>query len=305
MDSSTFRSAFIALIGRPNSGKSTLLNAVVGEEVSIVSALPQTTRSALKGIYTTDTMQLVFTDTPGVHHGRHTFNKAMLQQARGAVADDVNVVCWLVDLSRPIGGEENAVADLVGTAGRAQRLVVFNKCDIARSVDTAIAAFYRAFPHAAEFPSVRLSAVSADAKEQFLAAVDPFIPQGPRYFDPDDLTDATMRQIAAEYIRKQVIANAGEEVPHAVFVEIETYREKEGRHEIVATLHVETNGQRGIIVGKAGSVIARIKKGARQELTRITGAPVSLTCHVKVSPRWRDSIDFLRQVGVDVPRSSR
>jgi GTP-binding protein Era len=259
----------------------------------------------MKGIYTPETMQLVFTDTPGVHQGKHVFNKAMLQEARGAVADDVNLVCWLVDLSRSFGEEEHVVAELVRSAGAVPRLVVFNKCDIATSTEDSVAAFYRIFPDTKEFPSVRLSALQGDAKEKFLVAIDPFVPPGPRYFDPDDLTDSTMRQVAAEYIRKQVIAVAGEEVPHAVYVEIESYKESAERHEIVATLHVETNGQRGIIVGKAGSVISRIKRGARTELAKLTGVPVSLTCHVKVSPKWRDSTDFLRRVGVEVQPAAR
>ncbi len=300
--SAPFRSGFIALIGRPNSGKSTLLNNVIGEEISIVSALPQTTRSSARGIYTTDTMQLVFVDTPGVHLGKHTLNRAMFQEAQHAVNDDVNLICYLVDLSRDYAGEETTVAEMVRAVKNVPILIVFNKADLALSIETSTGNFYRLFPDFAALPSIRLSAIKNEAKEIFLAAIDPFIPEGPRYFDPDELTDSTMRQIAAEYIRKQIIAVAGNEVPHAVFVEIESYRETPDRHEIIATIHVETRGQRGIIVGRKGSVITRIKKGARGELTKLTGMPVSLTCHVKVSPRWRDSDDFLRRVGVDYRR---
>jgi GTP-binding protein Era len=300
--STPFRGAFIALIGRPNSGKSTLLNTIIGEEISIVTALPQTTRSITRGIYTTDTMQLVFIDTPGVHRGRHIMNRAMLQEAKRALAGNADLVCWMVDLSREHGAEETLVADLVRSVGGTPVLVVFNKVDLAPSPDDAVDRFRRLFPDLAALPSIRLSAVNSNAKDCFLAAVDPFIHEGPRYFDAEEMTDSSMRQIAAEYIRKQVIAAAGNEVPHAVFVEIESYHEKTGRHEIAAVIHVETRGQRGIIVGKGGGGIQRIKRGARRELMKLTGVPVGITCHVKVSAHWRDDEGFLRRSGIIVQK---
>ena len=296
---SGFRSAFIALIGRPNSGKSTLLNTIIGSEISIVSAMPQTTRSNARGIYTTDTMQLVFVDTPGVHVGRHTINRAMLQQARSAAGDEVDLICYLVDLSRDFGEEEAEAAGLATSAPGVPTLVVFNKTDLVSSVDTAVGRFHTRFPELKNNPSVRINATIPESKETFLAAIDSYIPFGPPYFDPDDLTDSTLRQIAAEYLRKQVIAVSDREVPHAVFVEIESYREEPERHTIIATIHVETRGQRGILVGKNGSIIARIKKGFRTEMTRLTGIPTSITCHIKISPRWRDNESFLRRAGLD------
>lgn len=295
-----FRSAFIALIGRPNSGKSTLLNTVIGEEISMVTPLPQTTRCIIRGIYTTDTMQLVFIDTPGVHCGKHIMNRAMLQEAKRALEGDADLVCWVVDISREYGAEDALVADMVRSVGAIPVLVVFNKADLAPSVDDAAKRFNRLFPDLSALSSISISALSSDAKHRFLAAVDPFIPKGPRYFDSGEITDSTMRQIAAEYIRKHVIAAAADEVPHAVFVEIESYREMSSRHEITAVIHVETRGQRGIIVGKDGAVIRRIKRGVRTELTKLTGVPVSISCHVKVSPGWRNDEPFLRRMGVNL-----
>ncbi|MBN1759428.1 MAG: GTPase Era [Chitinispirillaceae bacterium] len=299
-DSAAFRSAFIALIGRPNSGKSTLLNTVIGSEISIVSAMPQTTRCNARGIYTTTTMQLVFVDTPGVHIGKHTINKAMLHQARTAAEDAVDLICYLVDLSRDFGDEEAETAALVSASRTVPVVIVFNKTDLTRSVDLAIGKFYSRFPQMEQLPSVRINATAPESKELFLSAIDPFISPGPLFFDPEDLTDSTLRQIASEYLRKQVITVADREVPHAVFVEIEDYREEAGRHSIIATIHVETRGQRGILVGKNGTVIARIKKEFRTEMTRLTGVPTSITCHIKVSPRWRDSETFLRRAGMNV-----
>jgi GTP-binding protein Era len=177
-------------------------------------------------------------------------------------------------------------------------LIVFNKSDVVEP-DEAVTRFRRLFPDMATLPSVRLAAVHPEAKQRFLEAADPFIHEGPRYFDPDAMTDSSLRTLAAEYIRKQIIVHTGHEVPHAAFVEIEAYRETPERHEIVATIHVETRGQRGIIVGKGGSVISRIKKEARAELMKLTGVPVGMSCHVKVSPHWRDNEEFLRRAGVD------
>jgi GTP-binding protein Era len=295
-----FRSAFIALIGRPNSGKSTLLNTVIGSEISIVSAMPQTTRYNARGIYTTDALQLIFVDTPGIHLGRHTLNKVMLRQAHHAVGDDVDLICYLVDLSRDFGDEEAAAATLVTSATNVPVLIVFNKIDLTTLTEDDIGRFYRRFPELRDRKSVRINATDPSSKAIFLDAIDEYLPAGPLYFDPEELTDSTMRQIAAEYIRKQVIAAADREVPHAVFVEIESYREEANRHIIVATIHVETRGQRGIIVGKGGNVISRIKRGARTDIAKLTGVPASLTCHVKVSPRWRDNETFLRLAGVDL-----
>ena len=299
-ENSGFRSAFIALIGRPNSGKSTLLNTIIGSEISIVSAMPQTTRINARGIYTTDAIQLIFVDTPGVHVGRHTINRAMLQQARRAAGDEVDLICYLVDLSRDFGDEEREAAGVVTSATGVPTIIVFNKTDITRSVDASLQRFFSRFPELEKLPSVRINATAPESKSLFLTAIDPYIPAGPLYFDPDDLTDSTLRQIAAEYLRKQVITVADREVPHAVFVEIESYREEPDRHTIIATIHVETKGQRGILVGKNGSVIARIKKGFRTEMTRLTGVATSITCHIKVSPRWRDNEIFLRRAGIDL-----
>ena len=299
--SSPFRSAFIALIGRPNSGKSTLLNTIIGEEISIATALPQTTRSNARGIYTTDTMQLIFVDTPGIHKGKHTFNKVMFDEAKSSVSGDVDLICYVIDLSRDHGEEETIVADIVRSVKNIPVLLVFNKTDLVPSVNGAADRYLDTFNDLAALPSLHINATDRSAKEIFLNAIDKYIPEGPLYFDPEDMTDATMRQVAAEYIRKHIIAHTSKEVPHAVFVEIESYREHEDRHEIIATIHVETRGQRGIIIGKAGKGIDRIKRDTRRDLKNLLDIPVSLTCHIKVTPRWRDNHNFLRHMGISVP----
>ncbi|MCL2269284.1 MAG: GTPase Era [Chitinispirillia bacterium] len=293
MDNNKFRSAFIALFGRPNSGKSTLMNTVLQEQISIVTSLPQTTRQNIKGIYNEDDLQIVFVDTPGMHRGKHTLNEMMREQAVSAVASGVDLICYLVDLSREFGDEESDCAGYAALSS-VPVLLVFNKIDLCDDVDGKINTFLSAYKGFDGAPAVRISASSPKSKDIFLSAVSPLIPEGPKYFDDDSLTDASMRTIAAEFIRKQIIINTREEVPHAVFVEIEEYKETAQKHEIVAGIHVETQGQKGIIIGAKGVLIDKIKRFARRDIENLVGARVSLKLHVKVTPGWRDDSNFLR-----------
>jgi len=289
-----FRSGFVVFVGRPNSGKSTLLNTVLGEEISPVTPLPQTTRRRISGVYTGPSTQIVFIDTPGIHQGGRRLNKAMLCEAENAARDDgIDCLCYIVDLSRDFG-EEETLAAVIAQRSTAPRLIVFNKKDLCSSVQRESGRFFSLFPGLAGAPSVTISAVSPAAKKEFLDALAPFIKEGPRYFDEDTLTDADMRSLAAEFLRKHLILATRDEVPHAVFVEIESYRELERHHDIRAVIHVETTGQRGIIIGKKGALIARIRRNAEAEIGRLAGCPVSISCHIKVTPHWRDSKSFLR-----------
>jgi len=287
-------------MGRPNSGKSTLMNTILGEQLSVVTPLPQTTRQNLKGIYTTDDMQLVFVDTPGIHKGKYAFNDSMIREVHTVIKEQgLDLICYLVDVSREFGDEEDNVASIISQSGT-KAVIVFNKIDVNVKYEDVTRLFFDKYPVFKGTPYICISANSVSAREMFLKTVDPFIPEGPEYFDPEDLTDASMRFFASEYIRKQIILNTSDEVPHAVFIEIESYKEHAESHEIQATIHVETIGQRGIIVGKGGAVITKIRKAAAKELEKLVGARVSLTCHIKVTPRWRDNERFLRGMGMPV-----
>lgn len=294
-----FRSAFITLIGRPNSGKSSLVNNVVGDEISIVSPLPQTTRNVIRGIYTTDKMQIIFVDTPGIHKGKHKINEMMLKKVTKAIEERSDIVCYMVDISREFSEEENRCVDIVRGIEKTPVVIVFNKIDIVEKPEIAIRKFYELYPDLRPLPSVQLSAISIEARELFLNAIDKFVLTGPLYFDPENLTDVNMRFISAEYIRKEIINNTREEVPHAVFVEIESYKELPDKDVINATIHVETQGQKGIIIGKNGSLISKIRANAATQISKITGKPVVVLCHVKVSPKWRDNPQFLKFVGFE------
>ena len=297
-DNPEFKSAFIALIGRPNSGKSTLLNRIIGEDLSIVTSLPQTTQRNMRGIYNEEGVQLIFVDTPGVHRGRHRLNKSMYEQATALVTDaGIDIICYLVDLSRPFGREEDEIAGQLAGAKTAV-CVIFNKRDMCEESTSVVKDFYGRYPALKKYPSIEISALSAQAKGQFLEMIGPFVPQGPKYFPDDDLSDLNMRFFAAEYIRKQVIELTKEEVPHASCVEIIDYREKTSKHAIEAVIHVETVGQKGIVIGKKGSLINKIRTRAQKELEHLAGMPVKITCHVKVTPRWRDNEGFLSSMGL-------
>lgn len=299
-DQNKFKSAFVALMGRPNSGKSTLMNTILGEQLSVVTPLPQTTRQNLKGVYTTDSMQLVFVDTPGIHKGKYVFNESMINEVHKVIEEQgLDLICYLVDVTRDFGVEEDTVASIIQKS-KVKTLLIFNKIDANKKSEAAKELFFSKYPYYRDLPQISLSAIDSKSKEIFLKAVEPFIPEGPQYFDPDDLTDANLRFFAAEYIRKHIILNTKDEVPHAVFVEIESYKELEDHHEIVATIHVETTGQRGIIVGKGGSLITKIRKAAAHDMEELVQTKVKMTCHIKVTPKWRDNERFLRFMGMQL-----
>ena len=297
---SDFKSAFLALVGRPNSGKSTLLNTILGESLSIVTSMPQTTQKNMRGIYNGEGYQLVFVDTPGFHRGKHALNKAMFKQSKKIFSDEgIDILCYLVDLSRPFGEEEDEIVKVVENL-KIPVYIVFNKTDLCPSVDETIKSFHSRYPELTALQYISVCATSKLAKDKFLEAIEPKIPFGPKYYPEEEITDSNLRFFAAEYIRKQIIEITHEEVPHATFVEIMDYKEFEDKHIINSTIHVESQGQKGIIIGKKGKVINQIKKQAAEELSELAGAPVNIICHVKVTPKWRDNKQFLSEMGLDV-----
>jgi GTP-binding protein Era len=303
--SEQFKSGFIALIGRPNSGKSTLLNMVLQEELCVVTPMPQTTRKNLKGIYSSDSCQLIFVDTPGMHKGGHRLNEVMLNESVTLLRErGVDVLCYLVDLSRDFGEEEDLVAGHVQEAGTAV-LVVFNKADACGDVAGRRDAFLKRYPGFAQAPSVTVAALDKSYRDAFLAALMPFVPDGPPWYPTDELTDENLRYFAREYLQKGIILNSRSEVPHASLVEILAYSEEEQRHVIDAVIHVETRGQRGILVGTDGSIIRKIRRIAEKAMHQLTGVQVQYRCHVKVTPKWRDKTRFLNEMGYSSSQPSQ
>lgn len=295
-----FRSAFVALVGRPNSGKSTLLNSVLGEDLALVTYMPQTTRIKMRGIYNSENCQIVFVDTPGLHRGKHIYNKVMYKESIGTFKDrGIDIICNVVDISRYFGKEEDDIAMKLSEVDTTICLV-FNKIDLCRNVNKIINEYLLRYPQFKMFPKKALSAISDTAKEQFLDLIDPYIKKGPKHFPEDNLTDSNLRYFASEYLRKQIIGHTRQEVPHATFVEITEYKEVDGKHYIQAEIHVETSGQKGIVIGRNAQLIKKIRKQAEKEMRKLTGEPVSISCFVKVTPRWRDNKNFLSEMGMDI-----
>jgi GTP-binding protein Era len=242
-------------------------------------------------------VQIIFVDTPGMHKGTHRFNKAMLDAASSVLAGKAaDVIAYIVDLYRDLGDEEDLVADVVIKSG-IPTLVVFNKIDMCPDVDAKVAQFYARYPALVQRPSIRVSAKDEKTRDLFVKALTPLLPVGPALFPSEDLTDENMRYFAAEYLQKGIILSTREEVPHACFVEINQYKEEEDRHIVEASIHVETEGQKGIIIGKGGKMIGKIRGIAEHELSRLAGLPVSYRIHIQVTPKWRDDARFIKDMG--------
>lgn len=304
-DSHSFHSAFIAFLGRPNCGKSTLLNTILGENLSIVSPIPQTTRRNIKGIYTDEHYQLIFVDTPGIHRGKHEFNKAMYQESTSVLSDSgIDIVCYVIDLSRKTGDEESQIIHLV-TSVSIPACIIFNKKDLCPEYEQYISDLFLRYPRLSSYPFVSLSAIQPQAREIFIQCIKPMVPCGPLYYADDEITDSDLRFFASEYIRKEIIENTYEEIPHASFVEILDYKESDERHTVDAVIHVETQGQKGILIGNAGKTVKRIQYGAQKQLKHLTGIPATIRCHVKVTPKWRDNERFLRSFGMQIKQGKR
>ena len=293
--------AFMAIIGRPNSGKSTLMNAVLGQNLAIVSNMPQTTQKNMRGIYTNGDTQIVMVDTPGIHKGRHLLNKMLYEQSISVLKDDgIDIICYMIDTTRDFGDEEDEIAAKIEKSQtKAKILVVFNKVD-KTPIEKGMAKvdeFNERYPFLAGVPKLHLSALAENAAEKLIEFVREFIPEGPHFYSPEDITDCDMRFIAAECVRKQIINFTKEEVPHSVFVSIISYKEGDELHEIAADIHVETSGQKAIIIGDKGQLISKIRQNAQKRMRGISGVKTKFTLFVKITPNWREKENFLTGAG--------
>lgn len=292
----TVRSGFVALAGRPNSGKSTLVNALVGEKVAIVSDKPQTTRHRLRAIVDTHDSQVVFVDTPGLHRPIDALGEEVNRSALLALSD-VDVACLLVDATQPVGSGDEWVAARIAAAGTPAVLVV-TKTDIASK--DAVGAQLEAALALADFKgAVAISAVTGDGLGEFFATVSQLLPQGPRYFPRDMRTDQPLEVMIAEYVREKVLRLTQDEVPHAVGAVVDDMRLEEPPETsyVSVIIYVERDSQKGIIVGKGGSMIRRIGTESRADLERLLGGKVYLDLVVKVKKGWRRDASQIRRFG--------
>ncbi len=289
------RSGFVALFGPPNSGKSTLLNALVGAKVAITSPVPQTTRTPLRGILTRPDAQVVFVDTPGLHRPRHRLGEHMVRGAR-KVLEDVDLALLVLDASRS-PGEEAEEASRAARQLRVPLLVALNKRDVATEEDLKT---WRRWVGERLQPEevLAVSALRGDGLSELVEALVRRLPAGPPYFSPEDLTDQPLQALVREIIREKAIELTREEVPHAIAVELEEFRKPPDREVtyIRATLHVERPSQKKILVGAGGRVVREIGRRARPEIEAWVGGPVYLDLWVKVSEDWRRKDGFLRRL---------
>ena len=309
------RSGFVAVVGRPNVGKSTLMNQLVGQKVAIVSPKPQTTRSRILGILTLEDrdVQVIFVDTPGLHRPRHTLGRAMVATATRAIPD-ADVVLFLVDVSVMPTDEDRMIAGLIEEHARAPVILVLNKMDLlpAEKVKHYTELYWKLAPHCRDplppprgegrgggwMMTVATQGVNLD---KLLAMIVAALPEGPRYYPGDQVTDQTEREVAAELIREQVLRHTSQEVPHAVAVVVEEFKEREnGVVYVAANVFVERESQKSIIIGRRGQMLRQIGSAARGEIERMTGGRVYLDLWVKVRKGWRRDERELRRLGYDI-----
>ena len=294
------RSGFVAVIGRPNVGKSTLINQFVGQKVAIVSPKPQTTRSRIMGILTREDAQVIFVDTPGLHRPRHKLGKAMVATATRAIPGS-DVVLFMVDVSVPPTDEDRMIARLIKEQTDAPVMLVLNKMDLlpAGKVKSHTEAYWALAPYHRDW--MMTTATQGANLDKLLSLVVAALPEGPRYFPGDQVTDQTERQIAAELIREQVLRHTRQEVPHAVAVVVEEFKERDnGVIYVAANIFVERDSQKGIIIGRQGQMLRQIGAAARQEIERMTNGRVYLDLWVKVRKGWRRDERELHRLGYDV-----
>ncbi|MGA8013870.1 MAG: GTPase Era [Candidatus Acidiferrales bacterium] len=289
----SFRSGFVAIVGRPNAGKSTLVNALVGRKVAIVSPRPQTTRNRIQGILNRDDAQIVLIDTPGIHQAKNVLSRQMMDEAQHAL-EGVDVLSLIVDASEEFGAGDQFSLEWVRRF-HGPTFLLLNKVDRVRRqlLLPLIEKYAGLYDFAEVFP------ISALTGEGCPALVDGWLarlPESPPYFPPDQFTDQPERFLAAELIREKAILATREEVPHAIAVLVDTFEEKKELVKIRATLYVEREGQKGILIGKRGETMKKIGTQARKEIETILGAHIFLELFVKVQPNWRQNAVLVRQL---------
>ena len=293
-----FKSGFVTLIGRPNVGKSTLMNRLIGQKIAITSNKPQTTRNRIQTVYTDERGQIVFLDTPGIHKAKNKLGEYMVNVAERTLKE-VDVVLWLVEPTTFIGAGEQHIAAQLKTI-KTPVVLVINKVDTVKKEE--ILKFIDAYKDICEFADiVPVSALKGQNTDTVLEVIYKYLPYGPQYYDEDTVTDQPQRQIVAELIREKALRSLNEEIPHGIAVTIEQMKERPDGNvvDIEATIICERDSHKGIIIGKGGTMLKKIGSAARFEIERMMEMKVNLQIWVKVRKDWRDSDLFMKNFGYD------
>lgn len=293
-----FKSGFIGIIGRPNVGKSTLMNQLVGQKIAITSPVAQTTRNRLRGILTLPTAQIIFVDTPGIHKPQHELGAVLVRNAQNAISS-VDLVLFVVDGSVAAGGGDRFVANLLSQTSVPVMLGI-NKSDQQPDQSSDIDQSYRQLAETQGWAVAKFSALTGDGIEALQTRLIEQLEPGPYYYPPDLVTDQPERFIMGELIREQILALTREEVPHSVAVTIDLVEEEPEITRILATIYVERSSQKGILIGKQGSMMRAIGTEARQQIQKLLMGKVYLELFVKVQPKWRQSRLQLSELGYRV-----
>jgi len=293
-----FKSGFVAIIGRPNVGKSTLLNQILGQKIVITTDKAQTTRKRIKGILTTEEGQIVFVDTPGIHRPLNKLGDYLLEEAKFAVPD-ADLILFMVDGSEPAGRGDRWIAENILNS-EAPILIILNKMDLVKNplkVEENLLTYKLLFEK--NIQTLKISAKTGRNKDNLVENIMKRLPEGEMLYPEDIVTEETMRSIAQETVREKILINTMDEIPHSVAVLVEKYEEKDTIDRIYATIYCEQTSQKGMLIGKGGSMLKRIGMDARQELERIVEKKVYLELNVKVEKDWRKKNKSLKAFGYE------
>ena len=302
---SVFKSGFVAIVGKPNAGKSTIMNALMGQPIAGISAKPQTTRRRQLGILTSESAQIIFVDTPGLHESKDKLSLAINAEAKMAI-QDADIILFMADSINPPAKMDTNLAELIRSMNpEAQIILAMNKSDVgkAQNQEKNQEAYLNLFTEGQTPTVLKLSALRATGLQELLNTIQDLLPEGPQFYDEDQITEDFERDIAAEMIRAAAMGNLEDEVPYSVAVLVNEFSEREeGKVYINATIYVEREAQKGIVIGKGGQMIKQIGSQARRDIEAMSGESVFLDLNVKVKKDWKDDERFLKQLGLSEKR---
>ena len=301
MNSENLKSGYVAIVGRPNVGKSTLMNRIIGEKIAITSSKPQTTRNRIQTVFTDERGQIIFLDTPGINKAKNKLGEYMLGTALSTLTD-ADVILWIVEASTFIGSNEQFIISELGKLS-VPVILVMNKVDKVEKEE--LPADINAYKDVLDFAEiVPISAKKDDNIDVLIEQIFKHLPQGPLYYEPDTLTDQSVKQIVSEIIREKALLNLSDEVPHGIAVLVDKYKEREGAQivDIEAEIICEKESHKGIIIGKGGAMLRKIGTASRFEIEHLIDCRVNLKLWVKVRKQWRDSDTQLKNFGYDPRR---